>query len=115
MEDIMLIKFSKTEKFDRKEGTIWDYPISQDIGIAYQVLKSRGPKDGKYLNKECSEIYFVIEGEAKFVLNNIEYKVQKNDVVVVPENTPHFIDTKFLKYITITRPDWYEGQYETVI
>ncbi|MEN9390674.1 MAG: hypothetical protein RLZZ283_774 [Candidatus Parcubacteria bacterium] len=110
----MLIKFSDTSKIETVEGTIWDYPISKDIGISYQNLKTRGPATGKYLNHECHEIYFVISGVATFKTTTESHEVGPHDVVVMEQNVAHHIETDGLEYITITRPDWYEGQYETV-
>lgn len=74
----------------------------------------RGPKSGRYLNKECHEIYFIIEGSAKFFVKDEECEVEEKDIMVVKPNTAHYIETTNLRYITITRPDWYEEQYEQV-
>lgn len=110
----MHIPFSKTKKISTKEGSIWDYLVNDEVGIAYQQLTMRGPKSGRYLNKVCHEIYFIIEGTATFYVGKEIYQVKQKDVVVVLPNTPHYIETSDLKYITITRPDWYEDQYEQV-
>lgn len=110
----MHIPFSGTGEISTEEGDIWDYPISKEIGVSYQELRMRGPKSGRYLNKVCHEVYFVIKGSAKFVVGDEEYEVGEKDVVVVEPNTAHHIETTDLTYITITRPDWYEEQYEQV-
>ena len=110
----MLIRFSATEKTVVPEATIWDYPISKDIGISYQQLKGRGPQTGQYLNTVCHEIYFIIKGTATFDVKGEKQTVKEKDVVVVEPNTPHSIETTNLEYITITRPDWYEEQYQLI-
>jgi mannose-6-phosphate isomerase-like protein (cupin superfamily) len=113
----MHIPFSSTSKISTVEGTIWDYEINKEVGVSYQHLAMRGPKSGRYLNRECHEIYFIIEGSAKFFVDGTEYEVEEveaKDIVVVEPNTPHYIETNNLTYITITRPDWYEEQYEQV-
>lgn len=109
----MVIKFSKTTKFPLTGGGIWDYPMPDNtLGISFQTLEGRGPEKNQYLNKVCHEIYFIIKGTATFVLDGKRSNVKAHDVVIVEPNTPHYIETKHLEYITITRPDWYEEQYE---
>lgn len=108
----MHIPFSVTGTSSEPENSIRDYEISKDIGLSYQVLDGRGPKSGRYLNKECHEIFFVIKGSADFFVGNEKYEVHEKDVVVVEPSTPFHIETTSLTYITITRPDWYEEQYE---
>ncbi len=109
----MIIRASDTTKIPIPEGIIWDYPMPhEDIGISCQKLHGRGPTKGKYLNKVCHEIYFIISGSAKIFLNGTSYDVGARDVIIVNPNTPHHIETSNLTYITITRPNWYEEQYQ---
>lgn len=110
----MHIPHNKSEKIDAEGCTVWDYPISKDMGVAYQHLTMRGPESGRYLNKVCHEIYFIIKGFVTFFVGDDKYTVGAKDVVVVEPNTAHHIETENLEYITITRPDWYEEQYEQV-
>lgn len=108
----MLIKFSDASKIETAEGTIWDYEISKDVGISYQNLNGRGPATGQYLNHVCHEIYYIMSGTGIFHIKDASYDVAAKDVVVVEPNTAHYIEANNLEYITITRPDWYEGQFE---
>lgn len=111
----MVIHSNKTTKISTPGSTIWDYPMpKEDLGISRQILDGRGPQQGRYLNKVCHEIYFITGGSAIFHINNTKYDVKENDVVIIAPNTPHYIKAKNLKYITITRPNWYEAQYQEV-
>lgn len=110
----MYIPFSDTTKIDTTEGTIWDYEINKEVGVSYQELHMRGPKSGRYLNKECHEVYFIIKGSATFSVGDEQYEVREKDMVVVEPNIAHHIETSNLVYITITRPDWFEEQSELV-
>ncbi|HTH72366.1 MAG TPA: cupin domain-containing protein [Candidatus Pristimantibacillus sp.] len=110
----MHIPFSTAYKIDTDGGPIWDYDINKDVGLSYQELHRRGPESGHYLNKKCHEILFVIRGSARFTVGGKEYDVHEKDTVVVEPGVPYAIDTTDLAYITITRPDWYEEQYELV-
>lgn len=111
----MIIKFSQTTKFPLTGGGIWDYPMpDKTLGISFQTLEGRGPEKNQYLNNVCHEIYFIIKGHGTFVINGKKHDVKEKDVIVIEPNIPHYIETQHLEYITITRPDWYEEQYEEV-
>lgn len=110
----MHIPFSRAKKIETQEGNIWDYEINKEIGVSYQTLHMRGPQSGRYVNTVCHEVYFIIKGEAVFVVGEYKYSVSENDVIVVEPNTPHHIETEDLTYVTITRPDWFEGQAKLV-
>lgn len=110
----MHIPFNATTKIDTTESTIWDYLINKDVGVSYQEARMRIPQAGRFLNKESSEIYFIIAGSATFFVGDMEYQVHEKDVVIVEPNIACHIQTTGLRYITITRPDWDEGQYQHV-
>lgn len=106
----MYIPFAKATKIVVSQWIIWNYLLGKDMGISYQELTARGPQTGRYLNKIGSEVYFIISVSAKIHVGEDVYEVRKNDVVIVEPSTLHHIETEDLKYITITRPDWYEEQ-----
>ena len=111
----MLIKARDAEKILVPEAAIWDYKFpTEDIGVSYQTLNGRGPKQGRYLNTVCHEIYFIVNGSATFYVKDQVYTVGERDIVVVEPGTPHYIETSNLTFITITRPNWYEAQYKEV-
>lgn len=110
----MHIPASKSKEINTLEGTIWKYFLSSEVGISYQSLAMRSPQSGRHLNKETSEIYFIVNGTAKFVVGDKEYDVGEKDVVVVEAGIAHYIETRALSYLTITRPDWKFEQYQHV-
>ena len=46
-----------------------------------------------HLHPRGSESFYIIEGEYKFVLGNKTLDAKKNDVVLVPKDTPHKFTT----------------------
>ncbi len=111
----MIIRSSQATKNSIEEGTISDYPMpNEDIGISYQTCQGRVPTKGNVCNSVCHEIYFIISGSATFFLGNTIEEVKERDIVVVEPNTLHHIETENLQFITITRPNWYDGQYKIV-
>jgi len=57
----------------------------------------------KCLNED--RIYFIIEGDGKFIINDKEEVVSKNDLVFIPKDTPYDITGK-LKYFLICSPEF---------
>lgn len=110
----MYIPFGDSKEVKTPEGTIWKYFLNKDVGVSYQTLKMRSPRAGQHLNKETNEIYFILEGTAKFVIGDDEYDVSEKDVVAVEAGIAHYIETEDLTYLTITQPDWNVEQYEHV-
>ena len=64
--------------------------------------------DGKHGKIKCTgedRTYFIIEGKGKFVINNKESAVSKNDLIFIPKNTPYDIKGK-LKLFLICSPEF---------
>lgn len=112
----MHIKSTKAKKIIVDEGVIFDYPMpNEELGISYQILHGRCPVKGRYLNTKVHEIYFIISGSATFFLGSKKFTIGKNDIIIVKPNTPHHLENvKNLKFITITRPNWYPEQYKLI-
>ena len=64
--------------------------------------------DGTHGKLKCTEedrIYFIIDGQGKFVINNEENNVQKHDLIFIPKNTEYDIIGK-MKYFLICSPEF---------
>ena len=109
----MVIKKSQTkiEKFG--PGLIRDYPLPDNkIGVSYQEHSGRVPEKGWGMNTKCLELYYVIEGEAEIFIDDGHEKVEVGDLIVINPNQKSYLVAKNLKLLTITSPNWYEGQYK---
>lgn len=60
---------------------------------------------GKIKSLKEDRIYFIIEGNGKFIINDKEEAVSDNDSVFIPKNTPYDIIGK-LKYFLICSPEF---------
>ena len=50
-------------------------------------------------------IYFILDGEGKFIIDGVESEVNPNDLIFVPKNTPYNIIGK-LKFFMICSPEF---------
>jgi mannose-6-phosphate isomerase-like protein (cupin superfamily) len=107
---------SKKERKEIKSGKskVYDYPISDDVGVSIQELNGRVPEKGFYKNKISKEICYVLSGSAKVFINNKESKVEKEYIFVINPNEKHCIEAKNMKIIVFSIPDWKEEQCEII-
>ncbi|MCK5176215.1 MAG: hypothetical protein KAQ92_00690 [Candidatus Aenigmarchaeota archaeon] len=79
---------SKIEKISSK-GNVWDYPMpTKQVDIALQELEGRVP------DRDVIKIQYAMSS--------------------VKANKKSYIETKNLKMITVTKPNWYESQYKLI-
>ena len=112
----MIIKKSqrKKEKISRK-GIVYDYPVkSKKIGFSVQELNGRIPERGKYRNKICNEMCYVIKGKGVVFINNKKINVSEEDIYFIKPNQKSFLIANKMNVLTITQPDWYKKQCEVV-
>jgi len=112
----VLIRHSETTPIQANSGSnIWDYELpGKETGLSYQKLNGRLPEKGWYKNTVCREFFFVINGKGTIHIENESHKIGKGDVVVLEPTQKHYGEYDNVTLITITIPDWYEGQCEIV-
>ena len=98
----MIIKKSQAIKKTVSPMVINEYKISPDFSAAYVEIKGNHGKL-KCLNED--RIYFVVEGEGKFIVNEEESLIAAQDLVFIPKNTPYNIIGD-LKYFLVCSPEF---------
>ena len=81
---------------------IKEYKINSDFSGALVEI------NGNHGTTKClkeDRIYFIIEGEGKFIINNKENNVSVNDLIFIKKNTPYNIIGK-MKYLLICSPEF---------
>ena len=79
-----------------------EYNINSDFSGALIEINGDHGKI-KCLNED--RIYFIINGNGKFIINDKEAKVETNDVIFVPKNAPYNIIGK-MKFFMICSPEF---------
>jgi len=105
----MIIK--KGAKWSEGGWTIFDYDLkTKDIGIALQEVNG---KSQYMINKKCDEFGFVISGSGKLFVEDKEFELKEESAFHIPIGKKSLIKGN-IKFITITRPDWFPEQCEMV-
>ncbi len=84
---------------------MWDCP---QAAVAYQETSSGHAEE--FYHERSVFIYYIIEGCGTWVIEDIEYPVEKDDVVIVPPGKRFYFKGS-LKQLCITAPAW-EEQFE---
>ncbi len=98
----MIIKYLDANKKERGPMKITEYKMSPNFSGALIEI------DGHHGKIKClkeDRIYFIIEGNGKFIINDKEETVSDNDLVFIPKNTSYDIIGK-LKYFLICSPEF---------
>ena len=79
-----------------------EYKINSDFSAA--LIEINGDH-GKLRCIGEDRIYFILDGEGKFVIGDEESDISPNDLIFVPKNTPYNIIGK-MKYFLICSPEF---------
>jgi len=81
------LKDAKKFGWEGLEG--WAYNSKEDFSNASGAYFKVTGRHGKIKTTESDRIYFVVDGEGEFIIDNEVVPVEKTDVVIVPKNTPY--------------------------
>lgn len=98
----MIIKYLDANKKERGPMKITEYKINPNFSGALIEIDGEHGKI-KCLNED--RIYFIVEGEGKFIIDDKEETASRNDLVFIPKNTPYNIIGK-LKFFLICSPEF---------
>lgn len=99
----------------REGWTVWDYAMTnKHVGVSFQEISGRVPDSGSGKNTVCWEAYVVVSGTVIVYVNGEAFELLKGDVIEVLPGATSYLVADHAEIITITNPDWYEGQFESV-
>jgi len=112
----MLIKKSESIKFQNSNNcTVWEYDFpSKKFGLTTSFINGRYPEEGKGVNLECQQIFFVISGSGTIYSDKGEFKIENGDSYLFEENEPYYIEGNNLSIIIINAPKWQKEQYKKI-
>jgi len=96
----MIIKKENTNYKEVGSMKINEYKINPNFSVALIEI------DGEHGKIKCikeDRIYFILDGEGKFIINDEEQRVSKEDVIFILKNTPYNIIGK-LKFLIVCSP-----------
>lgn len=98
----MIIKNRETNHKKVGPMKINEYNINSDFSGALIEINGDHGKI-KCLNED--RIYFIINGNGKFIINDEGTEVEPNDVIFIPKNVPYNIIGK-MKFFMICSPEF---------
>ncbi len=98
----MIIKSEDANQKKVGPMIINEYKINSNFSGA--LIEINGNHGALKCLKE-DRIYFIIEGNGKFIINNQEKEISPNDLIFVPKETPYNILGK-MKYFLICSPEF---------
>lgn len=112
------VKFTKKEakKIDLGHKVIYKYPTPTRLfDIAMMEVNGRHPsEEGKFLiEHDCNFVIYVTKGKGVIFAGDERFKVEKGDVVFVPDNNKFAVEG-ILEYVTVDVPAFYMEQSEEV-
>lgn len=109
----MKFKLKGAHKFGWPGLNGWAYNSKEDFENASAAYFEVTEKHGKVKTTRSDRIYFVIDGEGEFTVNNDTFSVEKSDVIIIPKNTPYDYKAKngILKLFLVHTPA-YHPDYE---
>lgn len=85
----MRFSLKRARKFGWKGLKGWVFNSKTDFKNASAAYFEVTGRHGKIKTKKSDRIYFVIDGHGEFSVGKKVFRVKKNDVVIVPKNTPY--------------------------
>ena len=109
-----LKKCSEIQSIQGDEGTRirqYFHPHNTLNGISYSLAQFtlESGKRSKLHRISSSEIYYILEGCGRLVINDDTYHLQRDDSAYVPPNSRQFIENTGLidlKFLCIVEPAW---------
>jgi mannose-6-phosphate isomerase-like protein (cupin superfamily) len=65
------------------------YNSKEDFKRASAAMFEVTGRHGKVKSLVSDRIYLILEGKGEFIINGKKVPVEKNDVIIVPKNTPY--------------------------
>lgn len=93
----------------------YEYPTNnKDINIAFVEINGRYPDEGYCLNEICTESCYVIDGSGKLYVDNMEYELEKDTVVIInPGELYYYVGD--LRLCVPSTPAWTPEQHKKVL
>lgn len=121
MEDVIPQKFSydKPPMTALDGATIYeliseDYRKKLDVALAVGILPT-GRKAIPHYHKVSDEVYYIVSGEGKARVGNIEYSIKKGSVIYVPIDMVHALEntntTEEMQVLCLSSPSYTDGDF----
>ena len=85
----MKFALSKAQRFGWQGLKGRAYNSKKDFRNASAAYFEVSTHHGRVKSKLSDRVYYILEGQGRFVINNKSFPVRKTDVIIVPRKTPY--------------------------
>ena len=89
MGNSMKFELKNAKKFGWNGIKGWEYNSKNDFKNASVAYFEVDGSHGKIRNKSNDRIYYVLEGEGEFIINEKIIFAKKSDVIIIPKNNSY--------------------------
>ena len=96
-----MLKFTKTSgyKFDRGDVKGFSFNTKEQFSrMSSAWFECRG-KHSEMKSINSDRMYFILQGNGKFTVNNQSVTVKQKEVIIIPKNTPYSYEGKFTSFL----------------
>ena len=107
----MIYKKKDAPEFEKQGVTMRVYNTKEqcpDASVVYQETKTGHCEE--FYHSKSNFIFYIIEGQGTWFIEDVPHQVETGDVVIVPPNNRFYYKGN-LKQICITAPSW-EPEFE---
>lgn len=107
-------KLNEAEIFKGATNKTYEYNIKDnDINYCVVEIDGRFPKEKWAVNRKCKEMAHILSGSGVLVVENKQYQIEKDDVVLIDINEKYYWKGQ-MKLGISGSPAWYPEQHEWV-
>jgi mannose-6-phosphate isomerase-like protein (cupin superfamily) len=112
----MLVKKAEAKKIDNSpDCTIWEYALpTQDFSYATASITGRYPEQGRVVNLECAELYFVLSGSGIVHSTKGDFEIGVGDVYYFEKGEVFWVEGANLSLALVNAPSWTSEQHRRV-
>lgn len=108
------VKFKNSKTFKNGSTESTEYPLGdEDMNVAIIEIKGRYPATGLAYNTKSKEMYYVLSGIGKAVIEEETFLLEEGDVVLIEPNERYYTKGN-LKLIVTCTPKWTIEQHKTI-
>jgi len=112
---MLIKKEDRVQKQISQDSFVWEYPFNNEkLGVCISKITGRFPDRGRAINNKCDEMYYVVSGTGKAIIEDKEFQLGYEDVLQIKAGNKYFIEGQELVIVVATSPEWQPEQAEMV-
>lgn len=93
--------------------TVWEYPTqNKNLSFAVSEIHGRYPDNGKVMNTECDEMYYVISGTGTVHHEIGNFEMKAGDIFFFEKGKSYWVEGKNFSIAIPTAPAWTPEQHQ---